>query len=64
MAYDVVLTLILLFFSPFKIMLYITHFFQLDDPNQGVLDYRYFATHTSDARSPTYINLKEVGHYL
>ena len=33
---------------------------QLDDPDVGTLDYRYFATHQSDARSPNYINLREV----
>ena len=33
---------------------------QLDDPDVGTLDYRYFASHQSDARSPNYINLREV----
>ena len=33
---------------------------QLEDPNTGTLDYRYFQNHASDARSPSYINTREI----
>ena len=33
---------------------------KLDDPDCGTLDDRYFRTHTTVARSPNYINMREV----
>ncbi|ELU07534.1 hypothetical protein CAPTEDRAFT_167979 [Capitella teleta] len=44
----------------------------LEDPECGPLDYSYFQTHASDARSPSYINMREIsdhhklppGHYV
>ena len=37
-----------------------TLFSQLDDPDCGTLDDRYFRTHSQVARSPAYINMREV----
>jgi len=37
--------------------------YQLDDPDCGTLDDRFFKTHTTAARSPSYINMREVSDH-